>query len=57
MKAMQTGVRTSQEISQKILNGRPKMMGFTRSHSETEKHTATNGASARSIAGTESLRT
>jgi hypothetical protein len=37
-------------MSQARLKGRPKSMGSIRSHSETEKHMAPNGISARKSA-------
>jgi hypothetical protein len=46
---MQSGVSSSHEISQKKLNGKPRTMGYTRSQSETEVHTAVKGISARRI--------
>ena len=54
---MQSGVRTSHEMSQKKLNGKPRTMGYTRSHRDTEKQIATNGISPSKIAPTRGLRT
>jgi hypothetical protein len=42
---MQTGVRNNQSSSQKKLKGSPKIMGWMRSHRETEKHVAAKGMS------------
>src|SRR6266496_2726335 len=50
---MQSGVRNSHKISQKKLNGRPRIVGYTRSHKETEKHTAMKGIRPKSNAPSE----
>jgi hypothetical protein len=47
---MQSGVRRSQAISQKKLNGKPRITGSMRSQSGTVKHIATKGISANNIA-------
>jgi hypothetical protein len=50
---MQSGVRASQEISQKKLKGSPKTKGYTRSQSRTEKHTAAKGIKPKRIAASD----
>jgi hypothetical protein len=40
---MQRGVRSNQDISQKKLKGRPRILGSMRSHKETVKHPPTKG--------------
>src|SRR5436309_377150 len=47
---MQTGVSSTHNVNQKKLNGRPKMMGCIRSHSDTEKQDAAKGIKAKAIA-------
>jgi hypothetical protein len=54
---MHTDVSTIHKSSQKMLNGKPKIMGKTRSHADTEKHIAKKGISASRIVAREGLLT
>jgi len=49
-------VRRSHAISQKKLNGKPRITGSMRSHRDTEKHIATKGISANKIAPRDGFR-
>jgi hypothetical protein len=54
---MHKDVRPIHPASQNRLNGKPRITGSTRSQSDTEKHTATNGMSARTTAGADTFLT
>ena len=50
---MQGVVNAVHKINQNKLNGRPKIVGYTRSQIETEKHMAANGISPTMIEAVE----